>query len=60
MGAFTAPKYTMLPEAVGLKLAPEIVTISPTLADKGEKEWITGWADQKQELNSFLYKNVYI
>lgn len=40
--AFTAPKYTMLFDAVALKLLPVIVTVVPGAPAVGEKEVITG------------------
>jgi len=47
MVALTAPKKTMLFPDVVLKLAPEIVTVVPTGPDVGEKEWMTGCAEQR-------------
>ena len=42
--AFTAPKYTMLLAAIGLKLVPVIVMLVPTTALEGLKEIMVGGA----------------
>jgi hypothetical protein len=42
--ALMPPMYTILAEAVGLKLLPEMVTEDPTGPLAGEKELMTGWA----------------
>ena len=44
--AFVAPKYTMLPVAVALKLVPIMVTVVPTGPDSGVKLLIKGCADK--------------
>ncbi len=39
---FTAPKYTALPESVGEKLLPVMVTVAPILANRGDTLVIAG------------------